>query len=173
MCEQLCEIPGAMVKQCDATALPFEDQAFDCVIANHMLYHLEDPDVALKEFQRVLRPEGRLFVSLNGRNHMKEINEVASIVGRPGLVLRKAEIVAENGREYLERHFADVKMYPFPGDLEIPCSEPVLAYLDSLDDGPMMTEQRDAAAQLIEGRIANDGCFRIQKHVVLFTARTQ
>ncbi len=35
---------------CDVQALPFADNAFDVVVANHMLYHVPDPDMAVAEF---------------------------------------------------------------------------------------------------------------------------
>ena len=41
--------------------LPFEDACFDLVTANMVVEHLEEPETALKEFFRVLRPSG-LFV---------------------------------------------------------------------------------------------------------------
>jgi ubiquinone/menaquinone biosynthesis C-methylase UbiE len=43
----------------DATELPFPDGSFDVVTCSHMLYHVPDPDGALAEFVRVLRPGGR------------------------------------------------------------------------------------------------------------------
>ncbi len=38
-------LPFGSVRGCqaDAAALPFEDGAFDAVVAMHMLYHLPDP----------------------------------------------------------------------------------------------------------------------------------
>ncbi len=40
------------------------DASVDFVIANHLLEHLEDPVAGLKEFQRVLRPDGVLYLAL-------------------------------------------------------------------------------------------------------------
>ena len=42
----------------------FADNSQDFVIANHLLEHLENPIRALIEFQRVLRPDGVLYVAL-------------------------------------------------------------------------------------------------------------
>lgn len=44
----------------DAEALAFDDASFDGVICNFGLYHLPDPDRAIAEAARVLRPGGRL-----------------------------------------------------------------------------------------------------------------
>ena len=51
----------------DAQAIPFRADAFDIVLAAHMLYHVPDIDAALREIARVLRPDGTLLVVLNGR----------------------------------------------------------------------------------------------------------
>ncbi|HEX9664819.1 MAG TPA: class I SAM-dependent methyltransferase [Patescibacteria group bacterium] len=42
--------------------LPFEDSAFDVVVAINVLYALAQPLESLKEFWRILRPEGRLII---------------------------------------------------------------------------------------------------------------
>jgi SAM-dependent methyltransferase len=46
---------------------PFGDESLDFVIANHLLEHLEQPIQALKEFQRVLKPGGVLYMALPDR----------------------------------------------------------------------------------------------------------
>lgn len=45
--------------------LPFADNAFDDVIASLVLHYLKDWAVPLAELRRVLRPGGRLIVSVN------------------------------------------------------------------------------------------------------------
>ncbi len=44
----------------DARRLPFTDGSFDAIIANDSLEHFSDPLVALREFERALRPGGML-----------------------------------------------------------------------------------------------------------------
>ena len=48
--------------QCNAEALPFADNSFDCVIVAFGLRNMTHKDVALKEIQRVLKVGGRLLV---------------------------------------------------------------------------------------------------------------
>jgi SAM-dependent methyltransferase len=64
----------------DVQSLPFGDGSFDVVVANHMLYHVPDPDRGVAELARVLRPEGVALVATNGYGHMKEINEALAEV---------------------------------------------------------------------------------------------
>jgi len=51
---------GVEVKtvRCEATELPFPDDSFDLVFGHAVLHHLPEPDRALQEFRRVLRPGG-------------------------------------------------------------------------------------------------------------------
>jgi phosphatidylethanolamine/phosphatidyl-N-methylethanolamine N-methyltransferase len=46
----------------DAAALPFADDSFDRVVATCLLIHLPDPERALTEWRRVVRPGGHVTV---------------------------------------------------------------------------------------------------------------
>lgn len=45
----------------NAYELPFEDHSFDVVCALDFLEHVDDPARAIKEFSRVLKPNGKFF----------------------------------------------------------------------------------------------------------------
>jgi ubiquinone/menaquinone biosynthesis C-methylase UbiE len=51
----------------DLYALPFGDATFDVALSDSVIEHLEDPEAALVEFWRVLRPQGLLIVSVPNR----------------------------------------------------------------------------------------------------------
>ncbi|MFC4068544.1 class I SAM-dependent methyltransferase [Actinoplanes subglobosus] len=173
MCARLREVEDAVVRRCDAARLPFGDGVFDTVIGNHMLYHLDDPRAALREFARVLRPGGRVFVAVNGREHHTEITALGPAIGRPDLTLSAVHngITAETVPGMLARRFGSVTAERYRSDLEVPGPEPVLAFLASIATEPLTAAQESAARDLIRARIAADGTFHVRKHTVLITAQ--
>jgi SAM-dependent methyltransferase len=172
MCAQLRSVPGARVEECDATGLPFGDGDFDTVVANHMLYHVDDPAAALAEFARVLRPGGRLAIATNGHDHMAELDAVSEAIGRADLKLwqSRSDFTAETAAAQVGRVFGEVTVERYPCDLDVPAAQPVLAYLESMVEEPLSAAQRSAAQDYVQARIAVDGGFRIRKHTVLVTA---
>lgn len=60
----------------DAQSIPLEDESFDAVIANHILYHVPDRNKAFSEIRRILKPGRRFYASTNGRDHLRELREL-------------------------------------------------------------------------------------------------
>jgi SAM-dependent methyltransferase len=63
---RLAGLPNAEVAQVDARQIPFPDESFDVVVFRMGLMLMPDPDGALQEIRRVLRPGGRLAVAVWG-----------------------------------------------------------------------------------------------------------
>lgn len=170
MCEELRSVPGAVVKQCDAASLPFDNDSFDAVVANHMLYHLDDPDAALREFSRVLRPGGRVFIALNGEDHLPELFHVGAAIGRASVIKSQARVTVDTAPALLAKYFVDVVSERAPGEFQVPGTQPVLDYLSTIgDNGPLSPEEESIASDIIEPVIAEKGVFRIGKSMILFT----
>jgi SAM-dependent methyltransferase len=167
MCARLSAVPGATVVRASATRLPFPDGHFDGLIANHMLYHLDDPAAGLREFARVLRPGGRLAVSANGRDHLDELMRLGAQATR-GSVFNG--FTAETAGAYVGQFFRDVEVERYPSDLAIPGPEPVLRYLASQGRAPLTPEQEAAVRESVATRVAEDGAFRVRQHAVLISA---
>ena len=54
------------IKKIDIQEIPFEDETFDIVIANHMLFHVPDLNKALLEVKRVLKDNGVFYSATDG-----------------------------------------------------------------------------------------------------------
>jgi ubiquinone/menaquinone biosynthesis C-methylase UbiE len=50
------------LQRADATQLPFPDNQFDMVVSNSLIHHLPDPLPLLKEVNRVIKPNGCIFI---------------------------------------------------------------------------------------------------------------
>lgn len=53
-----------LVSVADINRLPFADASFDCIICSEVLEHIPDHKNAIKEMDRILKPQGTLVVSV-------------------------------------------------------------------------------------------------------------
>lgn len=54
----------------DAHAIPFKNESFDCTICNAVLEHVKNPNRILIEINRILKPDGLLWVSVPFLQHI-------------------------------------------------------------------------------------------------------
>ena len=125
----------------DIQQLPYADNTFDVVMANHMLFHVPDIEQAIRECRRVLKPDGVMLASTNSVNNMPEFQvlfrRAITLLAPPGtshiqIPLPSSHLFTlESGTRYLSRHFFAVVRYDLPSALVFPDVEPVIAYLES------------------------------------------
>ena len=70
----LGDIFNYQVINCES--IPFINNYFDVVIANHVLFYLDDLFNGLSEIERILKNKGAFVCSTYGKKHMKEIDEL-------------------------------------------------------------------------------------------------
>jgi SAM-dependent methyltransferase len=122
---ELARERGVDARVGDAQRLAFEDSQFDCVVANWMLYHVDNLELALSEFTRVLVPGGRLVAATIGEQHMHEVWELT------GFLPPLRPFSRENGEEALARHFARVDRRDVDAVLVFPDVASVHDYIES------------------------------------------
>lgn len=82
----------------DAQAIPYEDNNFDIVIANHLLYHVPDRQKAFSEIRRVLKSGGVLYASTIGKKHLIELKELLQQYD-PNIIISNSDFSQEFGLE--------------------------------------------------------------------------
>lgn len=118
----------------NAENIPFEDESFDVVYANHMLFYCENIDLVLKECHRVLKKSGKLICSTYSKRHMKEITELVQEFDKD--IVLSSDVLYErfglnNGNEILNRYFGSVECIRYEDFIEISDSEPLINYIVS------------------------------------------
>ena len=95
----------------DCQKIPYLENRFDLVVANHVLFYCDNLQKALSEIRRVVKPEGRLVCSTYGHDHMKEVSELVQEFDEH-IVLAADKLYEkfgrENGVEILNSYFSDV-----------------------------------------------------------------
>lgn len=151
----------------DARDVPYPDDSFDAVTANHVLYHLADADreTALREIRRVLRPGGVCYASTNGEANLAELYDVASEFGE---IPETTGFSLENGGDQLGAVFDDVELRRFDDELRVTAPEPLVAYLLSIPgfDPRVATDLGRAFRERV-----GDDALRVTRDVGVFVAR--
>ena len=157
----------------DAEKIPFKDSYFDTIIANHVLFYLNDLNLGLKEISRVLKPNGILYCSTYGKNHMKEITEIVqSFDSRINLSNHSLYDIfgLENGESILKKYFYNVQRMDYQDSLEITESKPLIDYIMSCHGnqneilGPRLNEFKEYIEELLK----NSGKIVVTKQAGLF-----
>ncbi|QUI23892.1 methyltransferase domain-containing protein [Vallitalea pronyensis] len=157
----------------DAEELPYEDNTFDKVIADHMIYYVRHFKRALSEIHRVLKPNGKIYVSATGQAHLKELPRLLSHfnddIRLTGFSLKRFNL--ENGKEHLSKWFQDVHLNKYGDSLMVTEVEPLLQYMLSATgnmrdilEGKLI----DAFRGFLEKRMEQDGGLHITKDIGLF-----
>ena len=159
-------------KEIDAQSIPFEDETFDAVVANHMLYHVPDRPRAIAEIKRVLKAGGRLIATTVGENHMKEMNDwLTRVSGGQLSGMYSLPFLLENGGEQLEEFFNSVSLSRYQDNLEVTEVEPVIAYIRSgIAASGLLEHELARVRDDLEKELQENGRILISKDSGLFEA---
>jgi SAM-dependent methyltransferase len=153
---------GVDALQADVRRLPFRDADFDCVVANFVLYHVTEIDLAISELARVLEGEGVLVASTasddteSRRLAWAVLFDEGPIAAPPPLSFSR-----ENGRRLLLRKFESVEQIDCDAALVFESRDRLIAYIESL---PPMKGLGPKVPELTEP-------FRLPTKTTVFAAR--
>lgn len=160
----------------NAVSLPFFDQSFDVIVANHMLYHVPQRGEALGEFSRLLKSGGQLVTSTNGAGHLLQLREMAAELLPDhswGFAAVDAGFSLENGADQLAAQFPDVEVRRYDNELQVTSADDILNYILSSSEAKAMasTVEVGKLRRHLARKIAADGAVHISSDSGLFLAR--
>ncbi len=159
----------------NAEKIPFKDAYFDAILANHVLFYLNDLNLGLKEISRVLKCDGIFYCSTYGKEHMKEITEIVqNFDARINLSNHSLYDIfgLENGEAILKHYFSNVERMDYQDSLEITESKPLIDYIMSCHGnqneilGPRLFEFKE----YIESILKSEGKIIVTKQAGMFKA---
>lgn len=163
------------VVQVDVQEIPFPDNSFDVVIANHVLHHVQNIPLALAEIRRVLRPGGHFFAIANGTHGFEHYLHTAIQQVAPGnpAFAQNLPFNLQNGAQLLNQEFTAVTQVAYPNSLHVTDPKAISEYLRSTQNmQPGITDDLIVALEHHFSKIAkaNNGAIDIPKEIGLFSA---
>ncbi|WP_289306503.1 class I SAM-dependent methyltransferase, partial [Paenibacillus terrae] len=160
----------------DAQQIPFHDEHFDMVIANNMLYHVQDIPRAIREMHRVLKRGGIVCTSTMSTQHLQEVEHLAVSFDPDLHVLDQAikRFHLGNGGDLLSSCFSDLRLLRYDDRLLVDEAEPLIEYMIST---PMNARERLVGAAIDKFRdhvkrlLEQNGALEMTKENGIFLGR--
>jgi len=107
------------------------DDSFDVVLANNMLYHIENRDKAIQHIHRILRKDGVFIASTFGKDNLRDLhNYLYRFLEMKNERFRFKEYAfsLNNGREQLAKCFDRVETRYYGNELVIDEADAIIDY---------------------------------------------
>ncbi len=165
---------NCMVGNCES--IPFKAGFFDMVIANHVLFYLQDLEKGLAETRRVLKTGGEFYCTTYSANHMREVAELCTEFD-PDISLSPVELYRrfgmENGEGILRKYFSHVEKRVYDDQLVVNDGETLIEYILSChgNQTDLIIPRIQEFREYINNRIEVYGNITIQKQACLFICK--
>lgn len=165
-------------RKMDGNNINFKNETFDIIIANHMLYYINDRNKFFEEVQRVLKNDGCFYASTIGDNHMKELKDLVNKYDSR-IELEKTKFSSrfglETGKSQLEKCFQNVELYNYKDSLIVDDAKPIIAYLYSTHGNlqEIIKDKEVDFERFIENEIINKKTILISKYSGLFICKDE
>lgn len=175
---EMFEAKGIRVEYriCDADNLVLERESHDCIVANHMLYHVNRREACLGQIARGLKPGGRFLCSTVGDGHMRELHEIIEAFdARIEMPFRSITrgFRLENAMSQLQPHFTRIERMDQENDLVVDDIEAIYDYVSSYPgNAACILEQRgEELRERLRQRMDREGAIFIHKSTGMFRCR--
>lgn len=158
----------------DAQKIPFADDTFDLVIADHMLFYCDDIPKTLKEVRRVMKKGAWFTCSTYSKEHMHEITDLVQEFN-PEIVLSSTNLYdrfgLDNGAEILSKDFNDISCHKYQDAIELSESTPVISYILSChgNQNAILLDHYNEFKNYVDEKVS--GGFHITKDVGYFICK--
>lgn len=162
-------------KVIDAEDIPYNDETFELVIANHVLFYCDDIAAACKEISRVLKPGGVFICSAYGSKHMSEITTLVKKFD-DRITLSGQNLYdnfgRENGEKMLSPFFSVVDWETYEDSLLVTEAEPLISYILSChgNQNQFILDKYNDFQSYVKKQIGEDG-YHISKDAGVFICR--
>lgn len=157
-------------RKASADQLPFPDNSFDIIFSFFMFYHLSDKQKALKEWGRILKPNGTLVIATsslkNKLKHKSFKKKIAKALDAEVTTAFSDSFNLENAAEQLSPLFSISSDYIYEGEIQLKDPSAELRSMSSIRDtfSPQPTESawNNAIGEirdLIQEEISNQGYY--------------
>lgn len=175
---------GLAVRLCraDATRIPLADASVDRVMANHMLYHVPEPQRALAEMRRVLRPGGRIVIGTNAADSGRRLLDLHAGIAEQLGYAPMPPVYTRFNLGYLpvvQEVFPSARLKMRSDAFVFPDTASALAYyasglVDHIDPMPADGSHRERLLQVMASEIQKiidtESVFRVPKNAGCFVA---
>ena len=140
-------------QQIDIQNIPFPDEFFDIIIANHMLYHIPDLSKALSEVKRTLGNGGKFYSGApgNGGMYLFLHNVMKRFNPNTKAFAQELSFNLQNGASILAGYFSNVKRLDYKDSLSITETQDLINWINS---AMPMAENSAEENSIIENSIA-------------------
>lgn len=165
--ENVGDISNVTYQVVDIQDIPFEENSFDVVIANMMLYHVSDLRKGLSEVARVLKPNGKFYCATGGERNIMQF--VADLLKPYGFEYQaKNQFTLQNGGQKLKEHFSRVEKRMYEDALEVTNIEDLMEYVYSgISMSKICKLDREMVKEILQNEMKN-GILTIPKDCGMF-----
>ncbi|MSS14219.1 MerR family transcriptional regulator [Porcincola intestinalis] len=158
----------------DCANIPYADNTFDLVIANHVLFYADDLPGTLQELARVLRPGGRFICSSYSSRHMHEIRDLVRLFDSHislSLGHLYERFGLENGQSLLSPVFSSVRLLRYEDGLRITDPQPLIEYILSChgNQNQYLVNRYKEFQSFVKEQVGNE--FYVTKDAGIFVCR--
>jgi len=131
--EKFASNTNVSIKKIDIQEIPFENETFDVVIANHMLFHVPNLGKALSEVKRVLKENGVFYSATDGNGGMRPFlhKAIAQFDPKSTAFTEQLPFNLQNGSEILSKYFENVQRFDYENTLAITDTQDLIEWLKS------------------------------------------